>query len=281
MRVGVVFPQLEIGNDPDTIATFAREVEALGYTHLVAYDHVLGAQRERPGGWTGVYDETSAFHEPFVLFAYLAAVTTRLELAPAVIILPQRQTALVAKQAAALDVLSRGRLRLGVAIGWNAVEYQALGEDFASRARRIGEQIALMRRLWTEEVVSFEGRWHTVCRPQPAAGPAADPGLDTARRGAMKRIARLADGDVAQPTDAGRADQRMKEYLRAAGRDPTPSRSRVGEHVEGGPRTGRRLPRASREALSHLEPRAPVAAAEHLIVRRFRATRRSSTSHLG
>ncbi len=284
MRVGVVFPQLEIGNDPDTIATFAREVEALGYTHLVAYDHVLGAQRDRPGGWTGVYDETSAFHEPFVLFAYIAAVTTWLELAPAVIVLPQRQTALVAKQAAALDVLSRGRLRLGVAIGWNAVEYEALGEDFASRARRIGEQIALMRRLWTEEVVSFSGRWHTVARaglnPLPVQRP-IPVWMGGAAEPAMKRIARLADGwfTFAQPTDAGRAQiARMKEYLRAAGRDPDafPIEGRVNT-LKGGPEDWAATAAGFRAmALSHLEVNlmgAGRSPAEHLdVLRRFRET---------
>ena len=155
MRVGVVFPQLEIGTDPARIRHYVEAVEGLGYDHLVAFDHVLGATRDRPGGDRFSYDERSLFHEPLVLFGWLAAFT-KLELGTAVIVLPQRQTALVAKQAAEVDVLTRGRLRLGVGIGWNFVEYEALGEKFTNRGRRIEEQIALLRRLWTEEVVRSE-----------------------------------------------------------------------------------------------------------------------------
>ncbi|HEY9325316.1 MAG TPA: LLM class F420-dependent oxidoreductase, partial [Candidatus Limnocylindria bacterium] len=175
MRVGAVFPQLEIGTDPDAIAKYARTVEDLGYDHLVIFDHVLGADANRPGGWTGAYDHRSMFHEPFVLYGYLAAVTSRLRLATAVLVLGQRQTALVAKQAAEVDVLSRGRLTLGVGIGWNAVEYEALGESFTNRGRRIEEQIAVLRALWTQEVVDFKGRWHRIDRagidPLPVQRP--------------------------------------------------------------------------------------------------------------
>ena len=149
-----VFPQLEIGDDPDGITRYARTVEQLGYDHIVIFDHVLGADANRPEGWTGFYDHRSMFHEPFVLFGHFAAITTRIRLATAVIVLPQRQTALVAKQAAEVDVLSRGRLILGVGIGWNAVEYEALGMSFTNRGRRIEEQIAVMRALWTQEVVT-------------------------------------------------------------------------------------------------------------------------------
>jgi alkanesulfonate monooxygenase SsuD/methylene tetrahydromethanopterin reductase-like flavin-dependent oxidoreductase (luciferase family) len=146
VQVGAVFPQLEGGTDPDAIEKYARTVEDLGYDHLVIFDHVLGADSTRPGGWTGPYDHRSMFHEPLVLFGYLAAITTRLKLATAVIVLPQRQTALVAKQAAEVDVLSRGRLILGVGIGWNEVEYQALGMNFKDRGKRIEEQIAVVKR---------------------------------------------------------------------------------------------------------------------------------------
>jgi len=124
VRIGAVFPQLEIGNDPGQIKDYAQAAEGMGYSHLVAYDHVVGAHPERPGGWRGPYTHRDAFHEPFVLFGFLSAVTSRIEFVPGVIILPQRQTVLVAKQAAELDVLSRGRLRLGVGLGWNAVEYE-------------------------------------------------------------------------------------------------------------------------------------------------------------
>src|SRR3990172_38171 len=240
MKVGAVFPQLEIGTDPADIARYARELERLGFDHLVIYDHVLGADPDRSGGWSGPYTKDSLFHEPFVLFGYLAAVTTRLGLATAVIILPQRQAALVAKQAAEVDVLSRGRLRLGVGIGWNAVEYEALGQDFGTRGRRIEEQIALMRRLWTEPVIDVRGRWHRVDRagikPLPVQRPipvwmgggyrsTVSPTERAAGviEPALRRIARIADGwfTHVQPGDDGaEALRRFREHVREAGRDP-------------------------------------------------------------
>jgi probable F420-dependent oxidoreductase len=234
MQVGAVFPQLEIGTDPDTIARYARTVEELGYDHLVIFDHVLGAHPERPGGWTGPYDHRSMFHEPFVLYGYLAAITTRLRLATAVIVLPQRQTALVAKQAAEVDVLSRGRLVLGVGIGWNDVEYEALGLRFTDRGRRIEEQIAVMRALWTEEVVDVSGRWHRVDRaglnPLPVQRPIPvwmGGGWDRHSRSvvepALRRIARIADGWFTHlpPNDDGRAGmETFRRFVREAGRDP-------------------------------------------------------------
>ncbi len=234
VKVGAVFPQLEIGTDPADIARYARAVEDMGYDHLVIFDHVLGAHPERPGGWTGPYTHESLFHEPFVLYGYLAAITSRLELATAVIILPQRQTALVAKQAAEVDVLSRGRLRLGVGLGWNEVEYEALNEDFHSRGRRIEEQIAVMRRLWQEPVVETKGRWHTISRaglnPLPVQRPIPvwmGGGYNVAARAvvepALRRIARVADGwfTHVQPGDEGRAAiERFRALVREAGRDP-------------------------------------------------------------
>ena len=162
MKLGVVFPQTEIGTDPQQIADFATTAEAIGYDHLIAYDHVLGASVASRPDWQGPYTSESLFHEPFVLFGYLAGLTRTLELVSAVIILPQRQTALVAKQAACVDVLSNGRLRLGIGTGWNAVEYEALGENFHDRGARSEEQIDLMRQLWAEEAVSYEGKWHKV-----------------------------------------------------------------------------------------------------------------------
>ena len=234
MQIGVVFPQVEIGNDPARIKEYAQAAEDLGYRHLVAYDHVLGAERAgRPSEWRGTYDHRDSFHEVFVLLGYLAAVTTRLELGVAVLVLPQRQTALAAKQVAELDVLSGGRLRLGVGLGWNSPEFEALGANFRDRARRIEEQIAVLRLLWTSELVDYRGRWHRIDRlginPLPLQRPIplwmggdADP--------AMKRIARLADGwfTYLQPDEKGR-DQlaRFHSYVREAGRDP----ARVG--VEG------------------------------------------------
>jgi probable F420-dependent oxidoreductase len=163
MQIGAVFPQTEFGNDPAAIREYAQTVEGLGYSHVLAYDHVLGANPNRPGGWQGrPYTYQSPFHEPFLLFSFMAAVTTRLGFATGIIILPQRQTALVAKQAATLDVLSSGRLRLGIGIGWNEVEYISLNENFHNRGKRVEEQIDVLQKLWTQELVIYEGRWHTI-----------------------------------------------------------------------------------------------------------------------
>src|SRR6476660_2081504 len=148
MQIGVVFPQTEIGNDPAVIRDYAQTAEDLGFGHILAYDHVLGANPDRPGGWDRVYNFQSAFHEPFVLYGFLAGQTRRIEFFTGILILPQRQTALVAKQAAAVDVLSAGRLKLGVGVGWNAVEFEALGENFKNRGKRVEEQIEVMRALW-------------------------------------------------------------------------------------------------------------------------------------
>jgi probable F420-dependent oxidoreductase len=151
VRIGVVFPQVEIGADPGAIRDYAQAVEAMGYTHILVFDHVLGANPDRPGGWKGPYTYRHSFHEPFVLFGFLAAATRLVELVTGILILPQRQTALVAKQAAAVDVLSAGRLRLGVGVGWNAVEFEALGERFTDRGKRIEEQIEVLRALWARD----------------------------------------------------------------------------------------------------------------------------------
>ena len=147
MKIGVVFPQTEIGSDPLAVRDYAQAAESLGFNHILAFDHVIGANLASRPEWRGAYGHNDMFHEPFVLFGYLAGLTERVELVTGVIILPQRQTVLVAKQAAALDVLSRGRLRLGIGVGWNAVEYEALGENFHDRGRRSEEQIELMRTL--------------------------------------------------------------------------------------------------------------------------------------
>jgi probable F420-dependent oxidoreductase len=162
MKIGVVFPQTEIGADPAMVAKFATTAESLGYDHLLAYDHVLGANTASRPDWKGPYTTQSMFQEPLVLFAYLAGLTTTIELVTGVIILPQRQTALVAKQAACVDVLSKGRLRLGVGTGWNDVEYEALGANFHDRGQRSEEQIDLLRKLWRDEAISFSGEHHKV-----------------------------------------------------------------------------------------------------------------------
>src|SRR5262249_15965198 len=160
MHLGTIFPQTEIGTDPAVIGDYARAVEDMGFTHLTVYDHVLGAGIARRPDWRGPYTSESQFHAPFVLFGYLAAVVRRLQLVTGVLILPQRQTALVAKQGAEVDVLSGGRLRLGVGVGWNAVEYEALGADFHTRGQRMDEQIEVLRALWHDPTVTYHGRWH-------------------------------------------------------------------------------------------------------------------------
>ena len=224
MKLGVVFPQTEIGTDPRVVAEFATTAEALGYDHLVVYDHILGASTGSRPDWRGPYTSQSLFHEPFVLFGYLAGLTATLELVTAVIILPQRQTALVAKQAACVDVLSNGRLRLGIGTGWNAVEYEGLGENFHDRGVRSEEQIELMRRLWADEVISFDGRWHKVT--EAGLNP-----LPTNRRipvwlGGMApqvidRVGRLADGwfPFFNPDLADQVDM-VRTTAKRAGRDP-------------------------------------------------------------
>ena len=199
----------------------------MGYNHIVAFDHVLGANAGSRPSWGGAYQHTDAFHEPFVLFGYLAGLTSRVELVTAVIILPQRQTALVAKQAAALDVLSGGRLRLGIGIGWNAVEYEALGENFHNRGRRSEEQIDLMRRLWTNDLITYDGLWHKITdaglNPLPVQQP-IPVWLGGAAPQTVRRVAEIGDGwfPLFPPDDRGRQlIESMREQAREAGRDPS------------------------------------------------------------
>jgi probable F420-dependent oxidoreductase len=162
MQIGAVLPHNEIGTDPGALRAYVEGVEELGMTHLLAYDHVLGADPNRPGGFNGVYDKDVAFHEPLTFFAFAAALTRHLDFASTVMILPQRQAVLVAKQAAEVAIVSGNRLRLGIGTGWNKVEYEALNENFHDRGRRQVEQVEVMRRLWTEDVVNYKGRYHTV-----------------------------------------------------------------------------------------------------------------------
>ena len=162
MEIGVVFPHNEIGTDPQAIKDYAQGVEELGVTHLLIYDHVLGADRDRPGGFEGPYDKDVAFHEPFTTFAFIAAVTKKLDMITTVMILPQRQTVLVAKQAAELAILSNNRFKLGIGVGWNAVEYTGLNENFKNRGRRQEEQVELMRLLWESEVLEYKGDYHHI-----------------------------------------------------------------------------------------------------------------------
>ncbi|HLC05958.1 MAG TPA: LLM class F420-dependent oxidoreductase [Anaerolineales bacterium] len=224
MKVGVIYPQYEYGNDPAAIRDYAQLAEALRFTHLEAYDHVLGANPERPGGWKGRYTYETPFQEVFVLFAFLSGLTQTLGFMSGILILPQRQTALVAKQAATLDVLSKGRFRLGVGLGWNEVEYIALGQDFHTRGRRIEEQIQLLRRLWTEPLVEFSGRWDRVedagLNPMPTRRPI--PVYFGARaEPAVRRAGRIGDGWIMnfnEPEQAQAALEALDRGLAESGR---------------------------------------------------------------
>jgi probable F420-dependent oxidoreductase len=226
MRIGVVFPQTEIGADAGAVRAYAEHVEGLGFTHLLAYDHVVGADPNVHAGWDGPYDLHNTFHEPLVTFGYLAAVTTSLELVTGILILPQRQTVLVAKQAAEVDLLSGGRLRLGIGLGWNAVEYEALGEDFSNRGKRSEEQVDLMRTLWTEQTVTYHGTYHQVTGAGLAPLPIQRPipvwfGASSPR--AWRRAGRLGDGwfpMVGPGPKLEQALQQVAQAAREAGRDP-------------------------------------------------------------
>jgi probable F420-dependent oxidoreductase len=224
VKLGAVFPQLEIGADPAVVRAWATTVEQAGYTHIHAYDHVLGADPANRPGWSG-YTDKSLFHEVFVLFGYLAAITTSVELVTGVLVLPQRQTALVAKQAAEVDVLSGGRLRLGVGIGWNQVEYQALGVPFRQRGALLEEQVDVLRRLWAEPVISYRGKFHEIeeagLNPLPKRtipiwfGGGAD--------AVLRRTGRIGDGWMPQTAPDAEAKARVDQlrgYAAEAGRDP-------------------------------------------------------------
>jgi probable F420-dependent oxidoreductase len=224
MQIGVTFPQNEIGEDPAVIRDYAQAVEGLGYSHLVAFDHVLGANPAHRPGWKG-YTHEDMFHEIFVLFGYLAALT-QLELVPAVVILPQRQTVLVAKQAAEVDVLTGGKVRLGVGVGWNPVEYEALGMNFHTRGRVVEEQIEVMRLLWSAETASYTGHFHTITEAglNPLPVRRSIPiWLGGSSDVLLRRTARIGDGWFPQgkPDESMRASvERLRAYIREAGRDP-------------------------------------------------------------
>jgi probable F420-dependent oxidoreductase len=276
MQIGVVFPQIEIGSDPMAVRDYAQAAESLGYAHLLVYDHVLGADVRHYPGWNGPYNHKDMFHEPFVLFGYLAALTQRLELVTAVIILGQRQTALVAKQAAEVDVLTGGRLRLGFGTGWNTVEYEALGENFHNRGRRSEEQIAVLRALWTQEVVDFKGRWHHInhagLNPLPVQRP-IPVWLGGRAEAVIQRVARIGDGWFPQfaPDSQGQETiARLHQYAREAGRDP----ASIG--IEGRINVARRQPddwRKDAEAWERL-------GATHLSVNTMGASLRSPQEHI-
>lgn len=227
MNIGVVYPQTEFGNDPIAIRDYAQAVEEMGYSHVLAYDHVLGANPDRKGGWKGPYTHESAFMEPFLLFTYMAAVTTTLAFASGIIILPQRETALVAKQAATLDVLSNGRFRMGIGVGWNKVEYVALSQDFHTRGKRVEEQIALLRELWTKRLVTFKGRWHDIpdagLLPMPVQQPIPI-WMGGHADVVLRRIAKMGDGWMPGFRRAEQATElldKLAGYLAENGRSPS------------------------------------------------------------
>ena len=238
MKVGVVFPQIEIGADPVVLRDFAQTAEGLGMSHLLAFDHVLGVEHaSREPVLEGPYTERDTFHEPLTLFAWLAGLTTRIGFATGVLVLPQRQATLVAKQSAQVALFSGDRFRLGVGIGWNYVEYAAMGAEWADRGARQEEQVELMRRLWDGDVLTFNGRWHDLDRvaiaPPPARRvPVWFGGFSPA---AHERAARIGDGfffaRVGDSVSRGRPTtalatvldqaERMRARVAELGRDPT------------------------------------------------------------
>ena len=227
MQYGVVFPQTEFGNDRSVIKDYAQTAEGLGYDYLLVYDHVLGAHPNREPKLTGPYTHEHPFHEPMVFFGFLAAITERMDLVTGILILPQRQIALVAKQTAEVDVLSGGRLRLGIGIGWNYVEYAALGEDFHTRGRRVEEQIEVLRQLWTQPLVTHQSAQHVIHNAGISPMPIQQPipiWFGGVAEAVLKRAARLGDGWMPAgrpPDDRVKVHiNRLHEYLEEAGRDP-------------------------------------------------------------
>ncbi|SEO85058.1 LLM class F420-dependent oxidoreductase [Trujillonella endophytica] len=228
VRVGVAYPQDELGGDPDALRRFGVAVEELGYDHLLMFDHVVGAvhaPRDLPMP-PRMYTERDPFHDPLTAFAHLAALTRRIELVTGVLVLPQRQTVLLARQAADVDLLSGGRLRLGVGVGYNPVEYHAMGADWSARGRRIAEQIPYLRQLWTGEALTFTGEFDQIDRAAlnpPPAGRSIPIWYGGSSEAAFRRAAELADGFVFgyafRDTAVGQW-QRVQELLRDAGRSP-------------------------------------------------------------
>ncbi len=224
MKIGLTFPQTEFGSDPAAIRDYAQTAENLGYSHILVYEHVLGANPDHYAPWTGPYTYETTFHEPFGLFSFMAAVTEKIEFTTGILILPQRQTALVAKQAASLDVLSNGRFRLGVGVGWNPVEYHALGQDFHTRGRRIEEQITLLRQLFTQRLVTFKGQWDTVIeaglKPMPIQQPIPI-WIGGHADAVLRRIGRIGDGwfpNYRSATLAAPSLEKLDQYLVENGR---------------------------------------------------------------
>jgi probable F420-dependent oxidoreductase len=226
MQLGALMPLGDIGGDPAVVREYAQAAEVIGYDFLEAPDHVLGINAASRPGWDRNNSE-DLFHDPFVLFGYLAGCTSKLGFATGVLILPQRQTVLVAKQAACIDVLCGGRFRLGIGVGWNEAEFVGLIEDFHNRGRRSEEQVQLMQALWAEPHVKFEGRWHTIddagINPRPASG-AVPVWFGGHHERTLQRVAKWGDGWMpnAYPPDRSALDvfARLRSMTEAAGRDP-------------------------------------------------------------
>jgi probable F420-dependent oxidoreductase len=224
MKIGAVFPQTEISSDPVIIKDFAQAVEALGFNHLLAYDHVVGQDTRNLPDWNMPYNHETSFQEPLMLFSYLAGVTSALSFMTSVIILPQRQTTLVAKQAANLDIYCEGRLRLGVGLGWNKIEYEALNEKFENRATRMDEQIEFLRKCWTEESFNYKNTFHNMndggINPLPIQRPIPI-WVGGFSEAAMKRAARLSDGWLPYAIAAKDAESTLRTFramVKAEGR---------------------------------------------------------------
>ncbi len=226
MKFGAVLAPEEIGIDAGVTRAYAQAVEGMGFSYIDVLDHVLGADVTNRPDWTGAYTSKDIFHEPMVTLGFLAGVTTTIEMFTGVLVLSQRQTALVAKQLAEVDVLSGGRLRVGVGVGWNEVEYEALGSDFKTRGRRLTEQFAVLRELWTKESVTFHGQWHDISEaginPLPVQRP-IPLWMGGSSEAALRRAGTLADGWVPTffPLDTGAAVlEKLLSYVAESGRDP-------------------------------------------------------------
>lgn len=227
MQVGVAIPAEAMGSDIAKIRDFVVAAEALGMNHVAMADHVLGADPAYHEGWKRAYTNATFSHEPFTLFSYLAGATTTLRFMTGILILPQRQTALVAKQAAELDLISSGRFQLGIGVGWNTVEYESLNEDFHTRGARSAEQIEVMRALWTQDSINFEGKWHHIqgagINPKPIQQP-IPVWIAGASRAAIKRAAAIGDGWIGSPMESdmnkhGEMVNQLKSYASEFGRE--------------------------------------------------------------
>jgi probable F420-dependent oxidoreductase len=224
MQINAFFPTRDIGSDPAKIRAWAQAAENLGYAYIEVPDHVFGVTAR--DGWVPVYSEKDPFHETFVTLGFLAAVTKNIRLSSGILIAPQRQTGIIAKQAAEVDLLSGGRLRLGIGVGWNHVEYEALGAEWKTRGVRQAEQVEVLRRLWSENLVSFSGRFHNLKEVSIVPPPVQRPipiWFGGSSDAAITRAARLGDGWMPIMTPDVQAEQKLgalREQLKSFGRDP-------------------------------------------------------------